>query len=226
MLKAQRVGIVRHKLVVFDIIAEVHSGHFRSGQGGTVAAILELVVVDVGDVAHLLVVDVGGVVGVIHRDKGGGILDINEVVLVRAVVDGDVIAAVVLVVIEIVLGVIVLGELVVIVVVGGVVVVPGLEVCAVGVIIVVRGVLVQEVLQLDIGFVVVCGRVVGGVVDGIEGLVVAVDDLGIIGISASVVVGDVAVFVLHAAGWRGIVGLWLRRYVFRRKQGIQRMVLQ
>ena len=120
---------------------------------------------------------------------------------------GDVIAAVVLVVIEIVLGVIVLGELVVIVVVGGVVVVPGLEICAVGIIIVVRGVLVQEVLQLDIGFVVVCGRVVGGVVDGIEGLVVAVNDLGVAGIPASVVVGDVAVFVLHAAGGCGIVVL-------------------
>ena len=41
--------------------------------------------------------------------------------------------------------------------------------------------------------------------DGIEGLVVAVDDLGIIGIPASVVVGDVAVFVLHAAGRCGVV---------------------
>ena len=41
--------------------------------------------------------------------------------------------------------------------------------------------------------------------DGIEGLVVAVNDLGVAGIPASVVVGDVAVFVLHAAGRCGVV---------------------
>lgn len=66
-------------------------------------------------------------------------------------------------------------------------------------------------MQFDVGFVVVCGRVVGGVVDGIEGLVVAVNDLGVAGIPASVVVGDVAVFVLHAAGRCGVVLLGLTR---------------
>ena len=44
--------------------------------------------------------------------------------------------------------------------------------------------------------------------DGIEGLVVAVDDFGGCGIAATVVVGHVAIFVLHAVGWRGIVFLW------------------
>lgn len=60
-------------------------------------------------------------------------------------------------------------------------------------------------MQFDVGFVVVCGRVVGGIMDGIEGLVVAVNDLSIAGISAAVVVRYVAVFVLHAARRRGIV---------------------
>ena len=77
VLKTQRIGVVRHQLIVFDIIAEVQARHLGSGQGGTVATVLELVVVDVGDVAHLLVVDVGGVVGVIHRHEGRGVLHVD-----------------------------------------------------------------------------------------------------------------------------------------------------
>ena len=44
VLKTQRIGVVRHQLIVFDIIAEVQARHLGSGQGGTVAAVLELVV--------------------------------------------------------------------------------------------------------------------------------------------------------------------------------------
>ena len=45
--------------------------------------------------------------------------------------------------------------------------------------------------------------------NGIEGFVIAVNDLGIGGVPAPVVVGHVAVLVLHAAGGRGVVLLRL-----------------
>ena len=43
--------------------------------------------------------------------------------------------------------------------------------------------------------------------DSIEGLIVAVNDIGGGRVAASVVVGHVAIFVLHAAGRGGIVFL-------------------
>ena len=124
-------------------------------------------------------------------------------------VDGDVIAAVVLVVIEVILRVVVLGERSVIVIVGGIVVVPGVEIRAIGVLIiggigdVVCGVVVEEVRETDIGLVIV--RVVGGVMDGVEGLVVAVNDSHVRGVAATVIVGYIAIFVLYATGGRGVV---------------------
>ena len=45
--------------------------------------------------------------------------------------------------------------------------------------------------------------------NGIEGSVITVNNLGIGGIAAPVVVGYVAVLALHAAGWRGVVFLRL-----------------
>lgn len=122
---------------------------------------------------------------------------------------GDIIAAVVLVVIQIVLGIVVFLEGGIVVIIRCVVVVPGFEVRAVGVLViggagdVVGGVVVQKVFQPDIGLVVV--RIVGGVMDRVEGLVVAVNDADIRCIAAAIVVGDVTLFVLHTAGGSGIV---------------------
>ena len=146
MLEAECVRVVRDLDVIGYIIAEVQPGHLRSGEGGAVAPIFQLVVVDVGNIPDLFIVD-GIVVGVIDGDEGGRILYVNEVVFIRTVVDGDVIAAVVLVVIEVVLRVIVLVEGSIVVVIRRVVVVPGLKVCAVGIVVcdVVRGIAVQEV---------------------------------------------------------------------------------
>lgn len=45
--------------------------------------------------------------------------------------------------------------------------------------------------------------------DGIEGFVVAVDDLRVGGVAAAIVIGDIAILVLYAAGWRRIVFLRL-----------------
>lgn len=50
--------------------------------------------------------------------------------------------------------------------------------------------------------------------DGVEGLVVAVDDLRVGGIAATVIVRHVARFVYYAAGGRGVVVLGLRRCKF------------
>ena len=99
----------------------------------------------------------------------------------------------------------------VVIVVGGVVVVPGLEIRAVGVLIiggvgdVIGGIVVEEVFQADVGLVVIGSRVIGGVVDGIKGVVVAVDDVGVGGISTTIIVGHVAVLVLRTARAGGIV---------------------
>ena len=146
MLEAERVRVVRDLDVIGYIIAEVQPGYLRSGEGGAVAPIFQLVVVDVGNIPDLFIVD-GVVVGVIDGDEGGRILYVNEVVFIRTVVDGDVIAAVVLVVIEVVLRVIVLVEGGIVIVIRRVVVVPGLKVCAVGIIVcdVVCGIAVQEI---------------------------------------------------------------------------------
>ena len=100
------------------------------------------------------------------------------------------------IIVQIVLGIIVLGERVVIIVVGRIIVIPRLEIRAVGVLIgnVVRGVLVQKVGQLDISLIVV--GVIGRIMDRVKGPVIAVDDLGVGRVSAPVVVGHVARSVL------------------------------
>ena len=214
VLEAQGIRVIRDQLVVCHVIVQVQTGHFGGREGGAVAAVLQLVVIDVGhvpDVAVILVVR--GIIGVIDGDKGGGILDVHQIVLVCAVVNGDVIAAVVLVVVEVILGVIVFGERGVIVIVGGIIVVPGFEIRAVGILIVGRagdvigGVVIQKVREPDVGLVIV--RVIGGIVDGVEGLVVAVDDFHVRGVAATVVVGYIAVLILHAAGGCGVIFLGL-----------------
>ena len=128
-------------------------------------------------------------------------------------VDGDIIAAVVLVVVKVILGVIVLGKLVVIVVVRRVVVVPGLEIRAVGVVVVIRSVLIQKIFQSDICFVVVGCGIIGGVMNRIESFVVAVDDLGVGCIAASIIVGDIATFILDAARGGGVIILGLGKSI-------------
>lgn len=214
VLEAQGIGIIRDQLVICHVVVQIQTGHLGGGEGGAVAPVLQLVVVDVGHVPDVLVVlVVRGVVGVIDGNKGGGVLDVYQIILVCAVVDGDVIAAVVLVVIEVVLGVIVLGERSVIVVVGGIVVVPGVEIRAVGVLIiggigdVVCGVIVEEIREPDIGLVIV--RVVGGVMDGVEGLVIAVDDSHIRGVAATVIVRHVAGFIYYTVSAVSIIILRL-----------------
>ena len=201
MLETQGIRIVRYKLVVGHIIPQIHSGHFGSGQGRTIATVLELIIVDVGHIPHLLIIDIGGIVGIVDGDEGGRILNINQVILVRTVVNGDVIATIILIVIQIVSSVIV--------VVRGIIVIPRLEIRAIGIIIVIGGVLIQKVFKLDVGFVIVGGGIIGGIVDGIEGFVITVDDIGSGGIAAAIVIGNVAIFVLHAASGGGIVFLGL-----------------
>ena len=206
MLEAEGVRVIRYQFVVCGIVAQVQTGNLRGCERGAVAAVLKLVVINVGDIPGLLVIIIGGIVGIVDGDEGRGILDVNQVVFIGAVVDGDVIAAVVLVVVEIVLSVVVLGEVIEIVLVFSIIVIPRFEIRAVGVIVIVGGIAVEEVGELDVGLIVV--GVIRGVVDGVEGLIVAVNDFCGGGIAASVVVGYVAVFVLHAVGWRGIVFLW------------------
>jgi hypothetical protein len=206
VLEAEGVRVIRYQFIVRGIVTQVQTGDLRSCERGTVAAVLELVVINVGDIPGLLVIIIGGIVGIVDGDEGRGILDVNQVIFVCAVVNGDVVAAVVLVVVEVVLGVIVLGEVIEIVLVFSIIVIPRFEIRAVGVIVIVGGIAVEEVGELDVGLIVV--GVIRGVVDGVEGLIVAVNDFCGGGIAASVVVGYVAVFVLHAVGWRGIVFLW------------------
>ena len=108
-------------------------------------------------------------------------LDVYRIKFICTVIDSDVILAVVLVVIQIILGVIVLVKLIKGVVIGGIIVIPGLKVCAIGVFVIgsisniIGGVVVQEIREANIGLVVI--RVIGRVMDGIESPVVAVTDL-------------------------------------------------
>ena len=209
MLEAQRVGIIRHQLIVFDIIAEIHSGHLSRRQTGAVPPILQLVVVDVGHVPYLLVVVYSCIVGIIDRDESRRILHVYQIVLICAVVYGDIVPAVVLVIVEIVLGVFVLREIVIIVIVCGVIIIPGLEIGAVAVFIgdIIGGVLVQEVRQLNVRLIIV--GIVGRVMDRVEGPVIAVNDLGIGRIAATIIVGHIPGLVHHAAGNARIVILRL-----------------
>jgi len=151
------------------------------------------VIVDVGDIADLLIVDVGGVVSIVDGNEGGRILDINQIILIGAIVNGNIIAAVVLVVIEIIIGGIVLVEFVVIVVVGSVIIISGFEIgriCIVGGYIV-GSILIEEVVKFNVRFVLICRTVIGGIVDRVESLIIAINDLGVGGIAAAVVVGNI-----------------------------------
>ena len=125
MLEAQSIRIICYQLIIDYIIAEVHSGHFGRGQAGAVAAVLQLVVVDIGYVSDRITVVIGGIVGVIDSDKGGGILDIYKIVFICTIVDGDIVLAVVLIIVKVVLSVVVI--------VSSIIVIPGLEICAVSV---------------------------------------------------------------------------------------------
>ena len=172
MLETEGIGVIRHQLIIGNVIAEVQASHLSGRKGGAVAPVLKFIVIDVGNVSDFLfVIDICGIVGIIDCDEGGRILYIDQVVFICAVVDGDIITAVVLVVVEVILGVVVLVEGSIVVIVGS-----------------------------------------GGAIDvvnGIEGFVITVNDLGIGGVPAPVVVGHVAVLVLNAAGGRGVV--FLRR---------------
>ena len=226
VLEAQGIRIIRDQLVICHVIVQVQAGHLGGGEGGAVAPVLQLVVVDVGHVPDVLVVlVVRGVVGVIDGNKGGGVLDVYQIILVCAVVDGDVIAAVVLVVIEVILRVVVLGEIGIVVVIGGVVVVPGLEVRAVSVLIgdIVRCVVVEEVRKFNISLVIVRCRIVGGIVNGIERLVVAVNDFRIGRVPASVIVRHIAGTIYYTTGTDCVIVLWFGRSIFI-KRGLNRNI--
>ena len=204
VLEAERIWVIHHQVVVGGVIVDIQAADLNRRQGGTVAAILQFEVVDVGNVSDMLAV-INVVVDIVDGDKGWGVLDINQIVLIRAVINGDVVLAVILIVIKIILGIVVI--------VRGIVIVPGFELCAVGVVIVIGGVLVQEIFQFDICLIVVC--VIRGIMNSVEGLIVAVDNLGIGGITATVVVGNITVFVLHTIGRGSIVVLgFVRRKKF------------
>lgn len=137
VLEAQSVGIIRHQLVVVRFIADIQTGHLRGGQGRAVAAVLQLVIVNVGYVSDLLVVDISGVIGIVDGDEGRGILNIYKVIFVCTVVDGQIISTVVVIIVGIISSVIV--------VVSGIIIVPGLEIRAIGIVVAIGGVLIQEV---------------------------------------------------------------------------------
>ena len=124
VLEAQGIGIIRDQLIICHVIVQIQTGHLGGGEGGAVAPVLQLVVIDVGHV----------------------------IILVCAVVDGDVIAAVVLVVVQVILDIVILIELSVVVIVGSIVVVPGLEICAIGIFIadVIGSILIEKVRKLNI----------------------------------------------------------------------------
>ena len=79
MLEAEGVRVIRHQLVVCRVVAQVQTGNLRGREGGAVATVLELVVINVGDIPGLLVIIIGGIVGIIDSDEGGGILNVNQV---------------------------------------------------------------------------------------------------------------------------------------------------
>lgn len=212
VLETEGIRVVCDQLIIRHVISQIQTGDLGSREGGAVAPVLQLVVVDVGDVADVLIVLViGGIVGIIDGNKSRRILDVYQVVFIRTVVDRDIVAAVILIIIEIILSVVVLIELVIGVVISGIIVIPRLEISAVCVIIsnIISGIVVQEIRQPDIGFVIIGGGVIGCVMDGIEGLVIAVDDFGIGRVAATVVVRHIPVFVLYAACWRRVVVLGL-----------------
>ena len=211
VLKAQGIRVIRDQLIIGHVIVQVQTGHFGGREGGAVAAVLQLVVVDVGHVPDFLIVIVGGVISIVDGDEGWGVLDVYQIILVCTVVNGDIIAAVILVVVEIILGVVVLVKSGVIVIVGRVIVVPGFEVRTVGIFItdVVGGVLVEEVRELDVGLIVICGGVVCGVVDGVKGLVVAVDDFRVGSVAAAVIVRYITGTIYYTAGTSSVIILRL-----------------
>ena len=130
-------------------------------------------------------------------------MDIYHIIFVRAVVDSQIITTIILIVIQIIGGIVVI--------VRGIVVIPRLKIRAVGVIIVVGGVLIQEVFKLNIS--VVIAGIIRGIVDSIKGLVIAVNDIGRSRVAAPIVVRHVAIFVLYAAGRGSIVFLRFRRRI-------------
>ena len=90
VLEAEGVGVIRDQLVICRVIPHIQSRHLRGGEGGAVAPVLELVVIDVRHVPYVLVVFViRSVIGIVDRDEGGRVLHVYQIVLVRAVVDGD-----------------------------------------------------------------------------------------------------------------------------------------
>ena len=101
VLEAEGVWVICHQFIICGVVAQVQTGDLRSCERGAVAAVLELVVVDVGYIAGLLtIVVIRGIKSIIDGNKGRGILDIYQVVFVSAIVDRDIITAVILIVIS------------------------------------------------------------------------------------------------------------------------------
>lgn len=189
VLEAQRIGIICHQLIVCHIIPQIQTGHLGRRQAGAVPPVLQLIVVDVRHVPHLLIIVDGVVISVIDRNESRRILHVYQIVLIRAVVYRDVVPAVVLVIVEIVLGILILSEIVVVVIIGGIIVIPGLEIRAVAVLVrdIVGRVLIQEVRQLDIRLIVI--GIVGSIMDR---MVITVNDLGIGRIAATIIIRHIS----------------------------------
>ena len=206
MLETESVRIIRDQDVVSNVISEIQPGHLAGGEVSAVSPVRQLEVIDVRHITHVAVVIGGIVVVVVDRDEGGAVLYVDQVILIRAVVDGDVILAIVLVIVKIVVRCGNRGKVVVIEVVCVVVVIPGLKIILIGIAVVVRCVGIQKIRQLDIGLIVV-GRI-RCVMYGIEGFIVAVYDLRGGRVSTTVIIGHIPVSVLYRFGRRGIIFLF------------------
>ena len=71
MLEARSIRVIRRQLIIGYIIAEIQSGHFGSGRTGSIAPVLQLVVIDIGHVSdRIAVVVICSIIGIIDGDEG------------------------------------------------------------------------------------------------------------------------------------------------------------
>ena len=46
MLEAEGIGVIRHQLIINNVIAEIQASHLSGREGGAVAPVLEFIVID------------------------------------------------------------------------------------------------------------------------------------------------------------------------------------
>lgn len=202
VLQTKSIRIFGNELIVCNVITQIQAGDLVRRKGITVPAVVQFEVIDIGNVPIIIgdrIINV--VISVINCDKGGRILNVDQVVFIGAVVDGNIVFAVVRIVIGLA-GVVVVGIL-------SIIVIPRFQLCAVGIVVVIRCIRIQKVRQLHIRRIIV--RIIRGIVNRIEGLVVAVNDLRSRSIATAIVVGHVAVLVLRRLRGCGIVFLFFVR---------------